>query len=128
MECKKSACVVGAFIVDWVGSFPRGVFWAYSETEYPEAFAAGEGVHLKEVATNRFTIHFNHKLDYSQALEGTPWLVDKHALLHLPYNGEGDPKELPINMIPIVVRLNNIPSPYRNPEVAEKLCNAIREF
>lgn len=57
------------------------------------------GFSFHYLGENRFSICFNHHLDREHALEGSPWVLDRCALLLLPLEDNMDLKTVEINMM-----------------------------
>lgn len=79
------------------------------------------GFHLQILGENRFVLQFNHQLDRTHALEGCPWLLDRNALLLSLIPVGADPENIELTTMHVVVRLQNIPRPLRNPAIASSL-------
>lgn len=79
------------------------------------------GFHLQVLGENRFVLQFNHQLDRTHTLEGCPWLLDRNALLLSLIPEGADPENIELTMMHVVVRLQNIPRPLRNPEIGRSL-------
>lgn len=80
------------------------------------------GFRFQDLGENHFMLRFNHRLDRTHALEGCPWLLDRHALLLALIPPNGNPYTVDVEEMMIIVRLNNIPGFLHNPEMARKIC------
>lgn len=67
------------------------------------------GLMFQDLGSNRFVLKFEHHLDREHTMEGSPWLVDRCAMLLLPLEEGTDPNTVEVNLMTIVVRLHNIP-------------------
>lgn len=67
------------------------------------------GFEFNDLGLNKFSLKFNHKVDFGNALDGNPWLIDRCAVLLTPLSLGMDPNVVEINDMMIVVRLYNIP-------------------
>lgn len=83
------------------------------------------GFHYQDLGENLFILHFNHPLDRTHAMEGCPWLLDRHALLLALIPPDVTPEAMVLTEMNIVVRLNDVPVSHRNPDMARKLCAMI---
>lgn len=80
------------------------------------------GFQLQRLNDNCFILKFNYKLDRTHALEGSPWLLDRCALLLSLIPSEANPETMALDLMNIVVRLHNIPAGLRNPDMTGRLC------
>lgn len=60
------------------------------------------GFTFRHLGENKFVLRFNHKLDCGLALEGSPWLVDRYAMLLQPSEDSLDPARVEVNLMTIV--------------------------
>lgn len=80
------------------------------------------GFQFQSLGANKFVLKFNHQLDRTHAMEGCPWLMDRHALLLSLIPDEASPEMMILNFMNIVVRLHHIPMMYRKVDVVSRLC------
>lgn len=59
------------------------------------------GLTLQELGPNQFVLGFAHPMDCALAMEGSPWLVEKCAVLLQPLEEGSDPKLLKVNLMHI---------------------------
>lgn len=83
------------------------------------------GFQFQSFGENRFLLQFNHALDRTHAMEGSPWLLDRCAMLLSLVSQDANPETMALNLMTIVVRLMNIPLGYRNPMIARRLCASL---
>lgn len=80
------------------------------------------GFNFQDLGENRFVLKFNHPLDRTHALEGCPWLLDRHAMVFSLVPDNANSETMPLDLMKIVVRLHNIPGSLRTSDMASKLC------
>lgn len=83
------------------------------------------GLQFPSFGDNHILLQFNHPLDRTHAMKGSPWLIDRCAMLLSKISPDANMETMPLNMMSIVVRLSNIPFGHRNPAVARSLCASL---
>ncbi|PIN07267.1 hypothetical protein CDL12_20173 [Handroanthus impetiginosus] len=83
---------------------------------------------ITSASKNRFVILFHHPLDLKHALEGCPWLLERHAVILCEILEDQDPLSVELHMLSIVVQIHHMPYRLRSKEVAEKVKNHLGEF
>lgn len=86
------------------------------------------GLTFQDLGSNRFVLHFEHHLDREHAMEGSPWLVDRCAMLLLPLEEGTDPQTVEVNLMTIVVRLHNIPPNLQSDRVIHQIGSSLGGF
>ncbi|XP_012848359.1 PREDICTED: uncharacterized protein At4g02000-like [Erythranthe guttata] len=87
-----------------------------------------KGCDIQPLGINTVLLKFNHVLDKKHALEGCPWVLERHAFIfHDLVPGEMA-KEIDVRMMHIVVRLYRIPPTLKTPTVAKRVASRIGEF
>lgn len=81
-----------------------------------------KGFLFQSLGENKFVLQFHHPLDRSHAMEGSPWLLDRCAMLLATIPPEANSERMEVNLMTIIVRLANIPLGYRNPTIVHRLC------
>lgn len=86
------------------------------------------GFTFQDLGHNRFILKFNHPLDLELAMEGSPWLIDRWALLLQPWDKDRDTLQTEVNLMTIVVRVHNIPTPNQTEKVVERIGVSLGDF
>lgn len=86
------------------------------------------GFTFQDLGDNKFVLRFNHKMDCSLALEGSPWLIDRCAMVLSPLVGGIDPGSVEVNMMQIVVRLHHLPHHIVSDRVVEQIGTSLGVF
>lgn len=87
-----------------------------------------KGAEIKYLAHNLFLITFNHALDRKKVLEGWPWVLDKHALLHMEVDPNVTLKEHRPHIMKVIIRVHDLPSIYHSEETAELIGEKFGEY
>lgn len=67
------------------------------------------GFAFQDLGDNTVVPRFKHKLDCTLALEGSPWLIDRCALVLAPLEDRIDPGSVVVNLMQIIVRVHHLP-------------------
>lgn len=67
------------------------------------------GFAFQDLGDNTVVLRFNHKLDCTLALEGSPWLIDRCALVLALLEDGIDPGSVVVNLMQIIVRVHDLP-------------------
>jgi hypothetical protein len=79
------------------------------------------GMEEKGIGEKRFLIVLEKEGDYKHILKGGPWLYQNDAFLVAKYDGVSPAREMPINIMPIWVRILDLPIPMMTKAWGEKL-------
>jgi hypothetical protein len=79
------------------------------------------GMVEKGIGEKKFLIVLEHEGDYKHILKGGPWLYQNDAFLVAKYDGVSSASEVPINIMPIWVRILDLPIPMMTKKWGEKL-------
>jgi hypothetical protein len=89
------------------------------------AWGNPRGLRARSVGVNLFMADFATKLDRDRALEGTPWMVGRHAVLLQEYNPNLKPSEIRFESMDIWVRILDIPIGWMNEKKGGKLARLV---
>lgn len=86
------------------------------------------GFKLQDLGPNKFALSFKNPRDCGLDMEGSPWLVDRCAVLLEALEEGTDPKTVEVNTMTIVVRLHFIPMHLCSGKVVEQLGSSLGEL
>jgi hypothetical protein len=78
------------------------------------------GMEEKGIGEKRFLIVLEKEGDYKHILKGGPWLYRNDAFLVAKYDGVSPAREMPINIMPIWVRILDLPIPMMKQKLGGK--------
>lgn len=80
---------------------------------------------IGEMGQNLFVAEFGHRQDMIYALEGSPWMVRKHAVVLQPYDEKLRPSEISFDKMEMWVRILNLPLGWMNAHRGERAMDLI---
>jgi hypothetical protein len=80
---------------------------------------------IGEMGQNLFVAEFGHRQDMIYALEGSPWMVRKHAVVLQPYDKKLRPSEISFDKMEMWVRILNLPLGWMNAHRGERAMDLI---
>lgn len=86
------------------------------------------GFTFQDLGDNKFVLRFNHKMDCALALEGSPWLIDRCAMVLSPLEEGVDPGSMEVNLMQIVVRLYHLLLHIGTDRVVEQIRESLGSF
>ncbi|KAM0908924.1 hypothetical protein ACQ4PT_015144 [Festuca glaucescens] len=116
-KMKSHLLVVGRYVTTQVYS-TRGLF-----QRMRQAWQLRGAIEEKPFADNRYLIEFKHEGDYNHVLKGGPWAYQNYPMLVKAYDGHAPVAEMSLNMMPIWVRILDLPLALMNEEWGREITN-----
>lgn len=87
-----------------------------------------KGVDIKPVGPNTVLLRFTHPLDRKHAMGGSPWVIDRHALLLEPLDPTVKPEKQQLTQMPIVVRIMQLSLSNRTDSFAKLIGDSLGRY
>ncbi|KAE8779653.1 hypothetical protein D1007_47222 [Hordeum vulgare] len=78
------------------------------------AWGNPQGLIFRSLGENMFAAEFESKRDRDRVWEGSPWHINKHAVILQDFEEHMQPSELVFDSLPVWVRVVNLPYNFRN--------------
>jgi hypothetical protein len=86
---------------------------------------SSRGLLLNSAGDNVFMAEFGRKVDMDRVMEGTPWMVGKHAVLLRAFSTDLKPKDMIFNSLKLWVRIINLPFGYMHKRWGTMIASSI---
>lgn len=89
------------------------------------AWGNPRGLRVRPAGDNVFIADFANKVDRDRALEGTPWMVGRHAVILQDHNPRLRPSEIRFDSMTIWIRILDLPFEWMNKKKGLKIAKVV---